>query len=360
MRLLLLFSMISQISFAQTHQSSWYKMLAGKIDKYPVTIHLHNSGHRYTGYYYYNNAQQPIYFMGDDTTIKGKIQLVGVSGPDAYEYFAFDLHADSIDGTWKKTDKSKPLHFSAKEIKTPINYLYVYSEGKTKLRPALPGSPDATFYAASIWPTGESPIEDRIKKEIRLSYAESGKDPGGDIGILFLSRKKKFFEGYHDQYKDVKNEELKESASYSMDESSEVLIAYQSLQLLSFAIHSYSYTGGAHGNHGTYYASFAVPFNKRLTVNDILTAEGTNLLQSLLEKNFRKKFGLKPGDSLTEAELFDNKIEFNSNFYVTGKGMGFSYDPYEIGPYSMGEIEIFIPFTELEAYLQPTFKSMVK
>jgi hypothetical protein len=31
----------------------------------------------------------------------------------------------------------------------------------------------------------------------------------------------------------------------------------------------------------------------------------------------------------------------------TGHDGGFFYSPYEIGPYSMVEINIFIPFTEL-------------
>lgn len=356
--LLIFFIIISNTCFSQS--VSWYKMLVGKIDKYPVTLHLHCAGHGIIGYYYYNNLQQPVYVTGDDTTIKGKIQLIGYADPNEAEYFHFSMVGDSASGSWKKTEKAKAVNFSAKEARMPINFTYVYSEGNTKLRPRLEDSPEATFSAASVWPTGKSPVEELIKKEIRLSFSVSKKDPGGEIGNVLLTRKKAFLAEYLSDYKGVKNEELKETMAYNTDQTSQLLVAYQSPRILSFAITSYSYTGGAHGNYGTYYASFALPLNKRLSLIDILTKDGYDKLQTLLEKNFRKNFGLKPTDSLTEAGLFDNKIEPNGNFYVTGKGLGFTYNPYEIGPYAMGQIDIFIPFKELEPYLRAGFKSLLQ
>jgi len=82
-------------------------------------------------------------------------------------------------------------------------------------------------------------------------------------------------------------------------------------------------------------------------------------LQSLLERNFRKQNNLQPTDSLTTAGLFENEIKPNDNFYVTGKGIDFAYTPYEIGPYAMGEIEIFISFKDAEPYLQRGFKNLI-
>ena len=74
----------------------------------------------------------------------------------------------------------------------------------------------------------------------------------------------------------------------------------------------------------------------------------------------RTKFKLKPTDALTEAGLFENKIEANDNFYLTGKGLGFMYNPYEIGPFAMGEIDLFISFKDLDEFLQPAFKNLLQ
>ena len=76
-RLLLLACMLVVIpALSQTNTISWYKLFKGKIDKYPVTLHVHKAGHDYFGYYYYDTQQKPIYFLVDDTTVKGKIQFL--------------------------------------------------------------------------------------------------------------------------------------------------------------------------------------------------------------------------------------------------------------------------------------------
>ncbi len=69
---------ISFIAYNLSAQNvSWYKCLKGTIDKYPITMHLHKMDHNFSGYYYYNSKQEPIYFIGEDTSVAGKIKLFG-------------------------------------------------------------------------------------------------------------------------------------------------------------------------------------------------------------------------------------------------------------------------------------------
>ena len=179
--------------------------------------------------------------------------------------------------------------------------------------------------------------------------------------MLFLKRKKDFLNTYVSDNKEVNDAELKEaSMAYNLDEDSKMLIAFQSSKMMVFAFTFYSYTGGAHGNYGTSYTSVDLTSNKVLALDQVITESGKRQLQNLLEKNFRKQFNLKPTDSLTEGGLFENKIEPNENFYVTGKGIGFCYNPYEIGPYAMGEVNIFIPFSDLKNFLKENFKKLVE
>ena len=118
--------------------------------------------------------------------------------------------------------------------------------------------------------------------------------------------------------------------------------------------------GGAHGNYNTRFLSFDLIANKEITLQDILNKAGIKKLNPLLEKYFRKKMKLSNTDPLTDAGLFENKISPNENFYATTKGLGFSYSPYEIAAYAMGEISIFIPFHELNNYLQPGFRKLIR
>src|SRR5438552_13115165 len=103
-------------SISATAQLSWYKCLSGKIDKYPVTLHLHKRSHQYTGYYYYNNIQEPVYFFGEDTMVTGKIKLQAVL-PDreTEENFLFVLEDKTCTGSWVNPG-GKTLDFSAEEI----------------------------------------------------------------------------------------------------------------------------------------------------------------------------------------------------------------------------------------------------
>ena len=36
---------------SQPRESGWYKHLVGKIGTHPITMHLHNEGNEYAGYY---------------------------------------------------------------------------------------------------------------------------------------------------------------------------------------------------------------------------------------------------------------------------------------------------------------------
>ncbi len=357
--LLLLCLLFSIYTFAQNNTVSWYKLFKGKIGKYAVTLHLHKAGHNYDGYYYYDTQQKPLSFSGDDIRIKGKIQVMSYGDREEAEYFTFSLNGNSATGNWKKTENSKPLPFTATETSLPIQFTYVFTSGSVKLRPKWKESPEASYNAASVWPTGKTATDEFLKTEIRKAFNE--KNTGEEIGVLLLRNKKNILNQYLSDSESLEDSDLKrETAAYSMDEDDNMLITFQSAKLLSLAFTNYSFTGGAHGNYGTSYTSVDLTSNKVFALKNIITEAGKQQLRSLLEKNFRNQYNLKPTDSLTEGGLFENKIEPNENFYLTEKGIGFSYVPYEIGPFAMGEINIFISFADLKNHLQDSFKKLIE
>jgi hypothetical protein len=327
MKKLLLFSflLVTVNSFAQ-NDLSWYKMLKGKIGTYPVTMHLHKAGHDFRGYYYYDNYQLLLAFNGDDTTTKGKITL-NVQG----EQFVFAINKGIASGTWTKL-KNKPLDFSASEAAAPLAFTYVYSSGSTKLRPALKDGPEASISQSSVWPTCNSTTALYTKNIIREHFG--AKDSREEIGAIFLKYRKKTIAEYVSDNKEMSDEEIKESSfAYSYEVDDEMMVCFQSPKILSLAGYSYSYTGGAHGNYGTTYIAINLASNKKFTVDDVITKDGLKVLSSLLEKNFRKQYEVKPTEKLSEAGLFEDKIEPNDNFFLTGRGIWFAYNHYVLGPY---------------------------
>jgi hypothetical protein len=337
----------------------WYKSFNGTIDKYPFTLHLHKMDHGYSGYYYYAKAQRPIYLSGDDTSAAGKIRLLAyVPGTESdNETFTLELTGDSLTGGWIK-DHTGNQTFAVKagpQTKVTLSFDYVFVSGSEKLRPKMETSPHASYQAATVWPKGNSAAFVSLKKTIQdLMYVKGT----GDIGPLLLAQKKRFFADYFSTNKNVPDSELVEFTSgYTEDQSTHTTVMYHSASILTLANMSYAYTGGAHGNYGTHYTSVNPATGKVYTLTDVLSPAGRKLLNSLVDKNFRKDLELTATASLKEAGLFDDTITANENFFLTGSGIGFNYVPYEIGPYAMGEVIVFIPYTDFgQSGLNPAFK----
>lgn len=344
---LLVFTAASIYAPAQT-DSSWYQLLQGTIGAYPVTMHLHKMAHTYTGYYYYNKMQQLITINGDDTSHKGAIYLYAyIPGARDNETFVFTKTNNQINGKWWRNEKSQPLIFTAKAVEQDslTAFQLAYINGEQKLRPTLKNSPQATFELATIWPRNNSEKDHYIKKEITQLLHENAIPD--DINTLLSHHRQQYLAHYIQQNISASDKEVEEMIpAFSADETHRILLAYQSPDTLTIAHYFYTYTGGAHGMHGTRYIVLDLKQNKQLKLDDIISKEGRSALPQLLARCFRKTYGLKPTDPLTAGGLFKNIIQPNDNFYITQKGIGFHYQPYEIGPYALGDVELFIPFTE--------------
>lgn len=359
-----LFFLCSLQGFSQSNDLSdlsWYRMLTGKIGKYSVTMHLHKAGNVYRGFYYYMSTQKPLYFYGDDTSVIGEIKLECYPDPrgDVPESFSFSFSRDSVTGTWSG-ESGKSLPFSAVVTKMPVDFTYVFTEGVHELWPGVGKSPIATYEVSSIWPLGATDANEFVKKTIRgyFSHNNTGNE---DVGVVLLRQMKLFFKSYQEDNKDVAEEDLEDhSFAYNQDEIEHLMILFQNQNLVTLAGPIYFYAGGAHGMHAIGYKILDLKNKKELSLEDILTESSRQNLGPLLEKHFRRQYKVKDSETLEDAGLFDNKIEPTSNFYVTGKGIGFIYNPYEIGPYAMGEIDLFIPFTELGDGLRTEIKALLE
>ena len=60
---------------------------------------------------------------------------------------------------------------------------------------------------------------------------------------------------------------------------------------------------------------------------------------------------LPTSQSLKDAGFFTDPVKPTDNFYITGEGIGFFYNQYDIAPYASGSIDVFIPFRELKDVL---------
>ena len=110
--------------------------------------------------------------------------------------------------------------------------------------------------------------------------------------------------------------------------------------------------GGAHGEYGNIHRVYSLSSGERLRIDNILI--DVNDLD-LLNKVKQKLLSIADEESyfdLEELSLQDN------NFYITSKGLVFTWGIYEIAPYSTGKSEVLFSVDEITPYLKDEFKNI--
>jgi hypothetical protein len=113
------------------------------------------------------------------------------------------------------------------------------------------------------------------------------------------------------------------------------------------------YTGGAHGMHNRDYYVFSLGEKRRLSLGDIILDEAKPALDDLVEAALREQMGIPEWIPLSERGFVENPPDKLDDFFLNSQGLGFQWDPYKIAPYSMGIIEVVIPYDALQGMFTP-------
>jgi len=351
---IILLFMLGSIATAYAQKSSpapvitRYYQFTGAIDKYPVTFYLYRINNKFSGSYYYNSTEEPIEINGElDKNRVLKLSTFDREGNKS-EIFSGSFKDSSYAGTWLYKGKSLPFHLSQQNDNSGLTFDYIYTTGSKKLKGDQNNRSELSYEAETVWPaaTANHAATNLVKQVIYEVFDEKeGKEP---IGKVILREKNELL----NQAKDPQD-----ITTYAAITT--VQVTYRSAQLLTLAEFSYNDGGGAHGNYGTSYTCIDLVHNRTLAIMDVMdTLACRDIVKSLLVKKFRTAYQLKKDDNLTEY-LFENDIPITDNFYLTSKGIGFNYNPYEIGPYALGSVSLYIPFSELGPCLNPEFKKLV-
>lgn len=133
---------------------------------------------------------------------------------------------------------------------------------------------------------------------------------------------------------------------------SEYGIDYLSEKIASINKYFYEYTGGAHGLHGKIYKVYSLSNGERLKIEDILIdVNNLDLINKVKEKL------LSNADEESYFNLDGLSLQEN-NFYITSKGLTFTWGIYEIAPYATGDSEVLFSIDEIMPYLKDEYKSI--
>jgi hypothetical protein len=122
---------------------------------------------------------------------------------------------------------------------------------------------------------------------------------------------------------------------------------YQNEYIVSFAYNWTIYEGGAHPNTGKFCFVIDKTTGNKLSYKT-LTADHAAEFLAIAEAEFKVQSGIKADEKIYDLYWFkDGKFHLTDNYAFTPAGLVFTYNPYEIAPYSFGLIELTLPYEKI-------------
>lgn len=122
------------------------------------------------------------------------------------------------------------------------------------------------------------------------------------------------------------------------------------MDLLTYLVFSESYTGGAHGMY------YSIPYiintktGEIVTENDLFKPGYVAPVTELIKTQIQQEQG-----SLTFEGMFQDGMVPNGKCGVSGEGITWYYQPYEVASYAEGIIKVTISWADLKPYLNTEY-----
>jgi len=146
--------------------------------------------------------------------------------------------------------------------------------------------------------------------------------------------------------------EMRDVGGLNWSSVSTMAVVFNQQGIFSCAWDFYDYTGGAHGNYGRSYHSYNLKTGKPIALSSVLVPGKEEEFRQKMVEAVKQELNLGPQESLADKGYYEEEVKPSNNFYLTHKGIGFFFSPYEIAPYAVGATEIFIPYKECKGLLQ--------
>lgn len=328
----------------------FYTQLKGKLGGKEITMQLLKTApHLFRGYYCDDSTGRPVGLWG--TLDSGLVNLYEETNNSAEDRLFSGYLSDegNFKGVWHGNGTSYHFEFHT-DLKKAVPLQVFYQIDSASLIPSFPKSPIGTVSSSIIWPDSlvDSTTANFIIQQVTGSTALRNPQQYIRRGI------DSFIMSYRVSAKDADSSEFSDAStalSWNWTTDNDMKVVYNTWPLLVIEKYAYDFTGGAHGNWGATYKTLDLSKKKVLTPDDIFKPGYKETLSTLLDKAFKDRFHMSEEEAL-DQNLLVKSIPPNNNFIVTNKGVAFSYVPYEIGPYALGQVTLFIPFTAMKSILR--------
>lgn len=178
-------------------------------------------------------------------------------------------------------------------------------------------------------------IEETIAAEMSLS--EEIKEQSIDTAIKSFNKE---FNDFQSNFPDSEQQ-------WEMFVDGEVI--YESPEIISISLSTYTDTGGAHGNTHVVFLNLDPETGNSIPIEEIIKDE--EKFKELAIKYFKEKISKKKHDLDIVDSFYGKDFMLPETIGFSEEGVVILYNTYEIAAYSFGITEYVIPYSEASKYL---------
>jgi len=347
---------------AQTHHSAkpetFYKRMEGTIgSNLKIISNLKRVGTKIDGNYFYRK-------MDFDTTgsfshgidVYGEInrdKKVSLKEFDNNEVAFTGIFEDHrFNGQWHGPEDSQLyflLHEHYPEGSIPMEVHYLQSEAS--MQASNPKAPYAQIELTLVTPNIKEDSTG-VGRNI-LTHIEQGffgrKMAASNPDSMLIHFESEFYRQFENQNRLWSSDA---HHAFNWQRSIEMSVVFNSNHLLCLEYLKHGYSGTGHPVTRMAYQILSLTTGKQLDYDDIFTPDSKKEISRLLTEKLRKAYQIEGEKPLKTAGFFVNRVSPNANIYLGGDGIGFVYNQYELAPPSMGIIDLFLPYNEIQSLLK--------
>lgn len=133
----------------------------------------------------------------------------------------------------------------------------------------------------------------------------------------------------------------------------DITVPFNKENILTIKSSMYDYTGGAHGYGADMYLNYDLLNMQKITLEALFDESTYSRIADIIVTQLVKDYNVKSAQELEETGFFNVKqIAPTENFCFEDSAIMFSYTRYDIAPYSMGQINVSIPYSELQPFMK--------
>lgn len=140
------------------------------------------------------------------------------------------------------------------------------------------------------------------------------------------------------------------NVSTSVIEMNERMVTYQ--------VVTSSYTGGAHPNSVVYPFTYDLKAGRVLTLDNMFKAGTRDSVVNVIVNAVARQYNVTP-ETLDKVMISRSLITYPGKPYIAQDCVMFHYNPYDIGPYAIGSVDVMVYPYEIEKFMTPELKSVL-